>query len=242
MDRIEHLKEIYENRQSDEDFVRDKIQEHENKYFFIPGLEGTNIVFAIYSIYILHDIQKAKLYFHRAASIAKYMSDNYNARIMDTGIYQMSYALLSDDKDLIKSYSVLKNPVNNVLSLGFQLPNAVQNILLSDWEKLDENIRNLKRFVKLPRFKAYEPTVDLFIGFKYKDIEGIKTALQKLLETNEKRTTDPLISRFLSVDVAGYCKLAWILGYEIDLKNDLVPKRLMIVQPLLEYMMYDLLN
>jgi hypothetical protein len=242
MDRIEHLKIIYEGRQNDEKLVFEKIQDSENKYFFIPSLEGTNVIFALYHIYILHDFLNARSYFQRAASVALYMSEKYNARIIDSGIYPISYALLSDDDNLIKKYSVMKNPVNHNFSLGFQMPNAIQNVLLGNREKLDENIKHLERFVKLSRYKAYQDTVTIFKGFRNQDLREIELGLKGLLVTHSKRNSDPLISKFLSVDTAGYCKLAWMMGYEIKLGNDLVPEELMAVQPLPQYVSYDFLN
>lgn len=154
----------------------------------------------------------------------------------------MSYALLSDDKAIIQRYSTLKNPVNHENSVGFQLPNAMQNVLLNNLEKLEQNIRNLERFTKLPRYKAYMPVIDVLSGFEKKDAAQIKAGLQGLILTHKKRNTNPLISRFLSIDTAGFCKLAWIKGYEIDLQNELVPQAMMPVAPLEKYESYDFLQ
>lgn len=242
MDRIKHLEMIYADRQNDEYNAREKIKEPDNKYYFIPSLEGYNSVFALYAIYVQLEIQKAKQNFYNIALILLYMSDKYNWRIMDAGIYKMSYALLSDDKNIIQRYSTLKNLINHLNSMGFQLPNAMQHVLQGNREKLAENIRNLERFVKLPRYKAYTPMVEVFNGFYNKDAEEIKAGLQGLLKTHKKRNTDPLISRFLSLDTAGLCKLAWLKGYEIDLQDELVPQALMPVKPLDKYESYDFLD
>ncbi|MFD1255548.1 immunity 49 family protein [Mucilaginibacter terrae] len=241
MNKVEHLQIIYANRSNDEDNVRERIKDVKNKHFFLPSLEGTNSVYGLYAVYIQQDIKRAKLCFFRVSTVALYMSEKYGSRIMDAGIYPISYALLSDDKKIIQHYSTLKNPINHVNSIGFQLPNAIQHILQGNQEKLAENIRNLERFVKLPRYKAYASTVEVFRGFYNKDAEEIEAGLQELLKTHKKRNTDPLISRFMSLDTAGLCKLAWLQGYEIDLQDELVPQALMPVQPLDKYESYDFL-
>ncbi len=170
------------------------------------------------------------------------MSTKYDRRIIDSGINQISYALLSDNKELIKRYSVLRNTINHELNIGFQLPNAVQNILLDNTEKLAANIRNIERFVRVPRFKWWSVTVGLLNGFLNKDRYQIENALKVMIQTHKKRNNDPLISKFFSVDTAGFCKLAWLKGHEIDLNSTLVPLEMMPVKPLDKYEDYEFLK
>lgn len=242
MDNIEHLKSAYRNMINDVEFVKIKIDSNENSYFFIPQLEGSNKVYALFSIYINKNIDQAKLHFHNSARIAEYMSNEYDWRIIDSGIERISCALLSDNAELIWRYSNLKNSKNHILSIGYQLPNAVQNVLQGNWEKLQSNIVNLERFTKTQKYRWYAPTVNLFKGFLEKNKEEIETSLRELLDTHKKRNKDPLICKFFSIDTAGLCKLAWIKGYEIDLKSSLVPIELMPIQPLEKYEDYEFLK
>ncbi|MNS52885.1 hypothetical protein D3C72_856210 [compost metagenome] len=198
-------------------------------------------MFAVHSIFIENDIDKAKLFFSNSASASEYMSIKYDRRIMDTGIEEMSYALLSDNVSLINRYALLKNKVNNVNFIGFQMPNAMQNILLNDFDKLDVNIDSIQKQIKYRRYRWYEPIVDVFQGFKTKDEALIKSGLLGLLKTHNKRNKSELICKFLSTDTAGLCKLAWRCGYEIDLGSPLVPIELMPIRPLTEYQTYNFL-
>jgi hypothetical protein len=153
MDRIKHLSNIFESMLGDEALVRTKIANPENRVYFIPSLENTNIVKALYAIYIDKDFIKARECFYQAARVDEYMSVKFDWRIIDSGTFPISYALLSDNEALIQRYTVLKNSINDTTTIGYQLANAVQNILLSSLDALDINIRNLERFVKFPQFR-----------------------------------------------------------------------------------------
>jgi hypothetical protein len=171
------------------------------------------------------------------------MSNVYDRRIMDSGIYQMSYALLSDKADLIQRYSVLRNKVNHETGIGYQLPNAVQNIILEAWDKLDWNIHCLEKLVKLPRFKWCAGVINVLNGFKHQDKTIIEKGLHELLATHVKRNdSETLICKFFSTDTAGFTKLAWLKGYEIDLKSPFVPIELMQIKPLDYYEDYPFLK
>jgi hypothetical protein len=243
MDKFEHLLNVFNDRANDENFVFEKIKDEQNIYYFVPSLEGTNLVYALHSIYIEHDYYKAKNLFYKSAAVAEYMYVKFDRRVMDSGTHQMSYALLSDSPDLIKRYSMLKNKINHDMGFGFQVPNSMQNILLEQWDKLDWNIHCFERFLKMPRFAGWKGLLTVLIGFKERKEVLIKEGLQEFLLNYKKRKEgDQLIYKFLSVDTAGFTKLAWIKGYEIDLKTTLVPIELMPVKPLEHYDTYDFLK
>ena len=235
MDRYEHLETVFQERQRDEVMVATKINSGEDPEMYLPFLEGTFTVFAVYWMYFKEDSMEARSFFFKAARTAEHMSARFERPVIERGIYPMSYALLSDSRELIQRYSVLRNKKNNELTIGFQIPNAMQHILMGRMEDLSESIRKLERFVQVPRFKWYSSLVEVFKGFLLEDASKIEAGLQLMLKDHKKRNTDPLISRFLSVDTAGLCKLAWIKGYEIDLKNELVPLELMPIRPLDHY-------
>lgn len=243
MEKYEHLSQVYKTYLETEDLIRNKIFSEENgKYFYIPSFTQNSIIRALYSIYINKDFIKPKENFYNAARINEFMSVKFDWRIIDSGTFPISYALLSDNEAIINRYAVLKNSINDTTNIGYQLANAVQNILLSRLDALDINIRNLERFVKFPKFRWWAASVEVFKGFRSANAKDIEAGLQQMLKTHAKRNTEPLIPKFFSIDTAGYCKLAWRLGYQIDLKNDLVPIELMPVQPLLHYEEYDFLT
>lgn len=211
------------------------------KYYQIPFFEVNNVICALSDIYIDDDFDAARQHFYNAASVALYMSKKYDWRVIDTGTFQISYALLSDNKPLIDSYSTLKNSVNHETSLGFQLANALQNIILEKWNDLEVNIRNAKKLTEINKFKNFAPCIDVFESFRLEDPLKLEHALYTLIKGHTKRMKNGLTSEFISSDTCAYCKLAWIKGYEIDLKTDLIPIKLMAVKPLEHYETYDFL-
>ncbi|MCQ6958809.1 Imm49 family immunity protein [Mucilaginibacter aquariorum] len=243
MDKIEHLTTMYTEQLNDEDLIYEKkITEPEEWYRYIPFLEYTNVRRALYQMYIEHDYIKTKASFYKAARVAQYMSDTYDSRVMDNGMFQISYAMFSDNEVLIDRYSRLKNKINNDTSMPYQYSNCIQNILAEDWDKLDWNIHCLTRFVKMKQFESFAGVVNILNGFKAKDEVLIKKGLEDFIATAKKRNKDGIISKFFSIDTAGFCKLAWIKGYEIDLKSQLVPAELMPIEPLDYYPEYDFLK
>ncbi len=242
MDRIQHLLNVYKSDIASENAIRNKIfTEEDGAFYFIPSFAFRNVIKALHAIYIDKNFKNARQYFFLAARVDEYMSMKFDRRIIDSGTFPISYALLSDNEAIIKRYAILKNSINDSTNIGYQLANAVQNILLSRFDALDINIRNLERFVKFSKFKWWSGSVEVFKGFKSSNINDIESGLLQMLNAHEKRNTDPLVPKFLSIDTAGYCKLAWYMGYKIDLKTDLVPVALMQAQPLLHYEEYDFL-
>lgn len=242
MDNIQHLKNICENSIQNQKIAFNKLKIGEDPYYIAPFFEGDNINFSLYAIYIQQDFLKAREYFYKAARVAQYMSDKYDRRVMDNGMFQISYAMLSDNKALIDLYSLLRNKINNEPSMPYQYSNSVQNILREDWDKLEWNIKSLTKFTKMKKYEVFLPVVDTITGFKEKDESLIKKGLEGFIATSKKRNKDYLISKFFSIDTAGFNKLAWLKGYRIDLGSPLVPAQLMPVEPLEHYEDYDFLK
>ncbi|WP_345333714.1 hypothetical protein [Mucilaginibacter defluvii] len=224
---------------NDEAKVREKLKEPYGAYYYIPSLEGSNIVFALYEIYVNQSFQASKQFFYRAALIPEFMLTKFDQSLL---MYRISYALLSDNAKLISRYSILRNKVEGEINIGYQLPNAVQNILLEDWGKLDWNIHCIGRLVKHPKLIHLEGYHDAFVGFRNDDQTLIEQGLKKLIDKPKKLDDNQLFPRFFSRDAAGLNKLAWMRGIEIDLKSSLVPVELMPVQPLEKYEGYDFLD
>jgi hypothetical protein len=95
----------------------------------------------------------------------------------------------------------------------------------------------------MPWFAAWKGLLDILNGFKEKDENLIKKGLEEFLSNYKRRKNgDALIYKFFSIDTSGFTKLAWLNGYEIDLKTTLVPIELMPVKPLEHYEVYDFLK
>ncbi|GAA4928916.1 Imm49 family immunity protein [Mucilaginibacter defluvii] len=242
MEKFEQLINGYNTYLESDEEIIPKIKEPDGVYFYVPPLEYSNVIYAMYEIYVRKNFAISKQLFYRAALIPQFMSEKFDRRVLDSGMYQISYALLSDNRDIIKSYSILKNKINHETGIGYQVPNAVQNILLEDRDKLDWNIHCIGRLIKHPKLMHLEGYLDAFVGFKNHDQALIEQGLKKLIAKPKKLDDHPLIPRFFSRDAAGLNKLAWMRGMEIDLKSSLVPVELMPVQPLEKYEGYDFLD
>ncbi|GAA4320810.1 hypothetical protein GCM10023149_20280 [Mucilaginibacter gynuensis] len=243
MEKLEHLKLIYHERLRDEASIPEKIKEPNGIYYYVPFLEFVNVVRALYEINVNNDYKKARELFYKAALIPEFMSRKFDWRVIDSGIYQISYALFSDSKDLINTYSVLKNKANNETGIGYQFTNVVQNILLDDWEKVAWNIHCFTRLTKVKSLSKYANILPVLEGFAQKDPDLIRKGLIDYLSTHVKRNSNnELYCNFLSIDTAGFTKLAWIKGYQIDLNSPLVPIKLMPVEPVDTYSGYSYIS
>ncbi|MBD1393641.1 immunity 49 family protein [Mucilaginibacter glaciei] len=232
MENIENLKAIVNNLLNNQIIAFSKLDKGEDPYHIIPFFEYDYVAIALYNMYVDCDFEKAKDCFYKAARVAEHMSNVYDWRVMDNGMSQITYAMLSDNEALIIRYSKLRNKINNETSMPYQYSNSVQNILLEDWEKLDWNIHCLQRFVKMKQFESFGGVIDILTGFKAADEDLILKGLNEFVATSKKRNKDGTISKFFSIDTAGFNKLAWIKGYKIDLKSPLSPIELMPISPL----------
>jgi hypothetical protein len=70
-----------------------------------------------------------------------------------------------------------------------------------------------------------------------KNEKGISDALNGLTDkaVHKKRNDNGVINQYLSFPAAGYAKLAWLKGMEVEIKSPLIPRELLIVEPLKEY-------
>jgi hypothetical protein len=181
MEDIQHLEIVYQEMRNDEAIVSRKIKTGEDPKFAVAFLESTYAVEAVYWLYRQNDVNKSKASFFKAARIAEYMSGKFDRKVMDSGMNQISYAILSDEAGLIDRYSTLRNFKNHELNIGFQIPNAVQNVLLDRKSELEANIRNLERFVKIPKFKWWASLTDVFNGFLSGEEKKIEAGLRLML-------------------------------------------------------------
>ncbi len=196
-----------------------------------------NLKFALGAFFLEKDIGKAKEYFHRCGRIDEYLIKKYDSRLLDSGMANISYALLSDNLGLIKRYADLKHSKFDwMVKHGHStLMFAVQQVIKEEWDKVQYclDIMSIKNQtlnkVLLPDRKFLE-------GFLSKDKQKMEAALYLLLKDHKKRNKHMGIAQdYISIPALGYAKLAWLKGIEVDIDHPLVPKELLPYQPLEKY-------
>ncbi|MGE6220667.1 Imm49 family immunity protein [Nubsella zeaxanthinifaciens] len=187
--------------------------------------------------FVERNMEAAKQCFYRAGRIDEYLIKTYDSRVLDSGIANITYALLSDNIDLIKRYALLGHSKYRwmVESGHSTLMYAIQQSILEDWEEVQWSLeimatKNEKlNKVLLSDRKFLE---NLMLG----DIGKMEEALLELLKDHKKRNKYMGIAQYyISIPAIAYVKLAWLMGIEINVGNELIPYDLLPYRPILSY-------
>jgi pyruvate formate-lyase activating enzyme-like uncharacterized protein len=181
-----------------------------------------------------------------------------NSRFLDYGLQHVSYAILSDNEDLIQRYAKLRyqRGVNAELSMDEmvaigELPiwcNTVQFFMANDTVKIERNL-NIIETSTLPKLPKKEEGLKDDYEFYKALYTGDKLRMEEILEKlvspkiHKKRNDNPILNQYISLPALGYAKLAWRKGIEVEVNSPLVPRELLPVQPLEHYEIpYDFLK
>jgi len=202
----------------------------------ITGLWYCNQTFFLHHLkYEKYDDLKLDAY--RCARLDEFLVTHFDSRILDYGINHITYALLSDDKELIKRYANLGHKVYMwMVERGHSTPMyCIQQIMKSDWEQVKWSLEIMKtKNVKMA--KAIQPDLRFFEGILEKDENKMRDAVIQLLKNHKKRNGQMGIAQdYISVPALTYAKLAWLQGIEIEIDHPLVPKELLPIRPLDNY-------
>lgn len=204
------------------------------------------------------NIQNAKTSFNNCLLLDCYRLNKYNDRFFDYGLHHISYAVLSDNEDLIQHYAKLRYQrgtnaelnMDEMVAIG-ELPiwcNTVQFFMANDNAGVERNLNIIetKALVNLP--KKEDGLKDDYKFYKALH-SGNKAKMEEVLEKltspkiHKKRNDNPILNQYMSLPALGYAKLAWRKGIEVDVKSSLVPKELLPIQPLANYeVSYDFLK
>lgn len=196
-----------------------------------------NVKFALGAIFLEKDIKKAKIYFYQCGRIDEYLINKYDSRLLNSGMANISYALLSDDLGLIKRYSILSDSKFEwMVKHGHStLMYAVQQVIKEDWDKVQDCLE-IMAIKNQTLNKVLLPDRKFLEGFLSKDKQKMEAALYLLLKDHKKRNKHMGIAQdYISIPALGYAKLAWLKGIEVDIDHPLVPKELLPYQPLEKY-------
>ncbi|RZK58443.1 MAG: hypothetical protein EOO91_08325 [Pedobacter sp.] len=234
------LSEIYVNSIQDEVDAIDRIlspQTHQiqsksdkEMLWFYNSLQ------ALGNFFIDEDLNASKQHFYRCSRIDEYLIRNYDSRLLDSGMANISYALLSDNLSLINRYAYLTHPWYTHTIKSGSLVHAVQNIIKEDWVSLENDIATYERITATQKGKINIADLMYFNGILKKDKSIVAEALFLLLKDHKKRNKHMGIAQdYISIPALGYAKLSWLKGIEVDIDHPLIPKELLPYQPLEKY-------
>lgn len=193
--------------------------------------------FALKSFFIDNDINKTKNYFSYCGKVDELLINKYDEKILDYGIYHISYTLLSDHQDLINRYANLSHSnYDKMIQGGTATPMYIlQCIIKEDWDAYNRTMPTMKAKTA-PKFKM-QLDYDFFEALAEKNKTKLEEILGQLVTPKEhkRRNKFSLINEFISHPATGYAKLAWLKGIEVEVNSPLVPKELLPIAPLPVY-------
>ncbi|MCG8386425.1 MAG: immunity 49 family protein [Cytophagales bacterium] len=188
------------------------------------------------SYFIDGDIQRSKQYFYECGMIDEIIISKYQGRILEYGMAHISYALLSDNINLIRRYANLAHQGYNKIAEKGSIIHAIQ---LAITDELSHNyVDILDALSKKKAHATIKPDVKFFRALLNSDKAGCESAIKELLTPrrhNHRNKYMPLTGQFISHPAIGYAKLAWLKDIKVEIDNPLVPYPLLPTSPNAKY-------
>jgi len=220
-------------------------------------LWAKNEVFGIYFLSI-KNLDKSKGYLSICGLLDVYQINNFNSRLLDYGLNHITYALLSENEELIQEYGKLRYQRGENAELSMdemvaegEMPiwcNTVQYFMVNDIAGVERNLNIIenKTLKNLPKKEeGLKDDYEFYKALHYKNKPKLEEILEKLVspKVHKKRNTNPVLSQYISHPALGYAKLAWRHGIEVEVDSPLIPKEILPIRPLNKYEVpYDFLK
>jgi hypothetical protein len=237
-ERTYTLEEMHESYVIDEIRYLQKMKDPKEKRFRIGFLNLNNEGFALHSMYVLHNFQKARNDFYKAAVCGEYMVTYYD-ELMDTTIYKICSALLSDNSRVIYHYSTLRNKAWSNTFIGHQFNASIQAVLLDDDQELEIQLGRMQKTVQTKKWSGSAGYHTVFNGMLHRNKSQIEDGLQELVKTFGSRGEFGLAKKYFSFDITALAKLAWRKRLEIKVESSLVPMAMLPICEQDSYQGYD---
>lgn len=236
-------------------FLEAKLLEKINNREYTPDMASNalwkaNVDYAVNSFIINGHIVKFKLHLNTCGLIDEFTVNKNNNRFFDYGLHHISFAVLSDNEELIQRYAKLRyqRGVNAELSMDEmvaigELPiwcNTVQFFMANDTTGVERNLNIIetKTLISLPKKEeGLKDDFEFYKALHNNDKAKMEEVLEKLVspKIHKKRNDNLILNQYISLQALGYAKLAWRRGIEVDVNSNLIPKELLPVQPLDNY-------
>lgn len=224
------------------DKERDCLQKKENLEFSkwaISNLEITNENLALYSMFISKDFLAARNYFYKSALCGECMVRNYD-ELMDTTIYKICSAVLSDSTEIMKRYGTLRNKIVNKNFIGYIFNTIIKSVIIKDEVELNTLIEKLKIATTKKGAKGFAGMINVFEGIQGHNKEQVEQGLNELIKTHGKRSEFGIAKNYFSFEATTLAKLAWLRGIEVEVNSSLVPMEIVKIHELPFYESYEL--
>jgi len=189
-----------------------------------------------------------------------YLTKNYtksHSRFWDYDLPRCLKPVLSDNGDLITKYSSIRYKtfykeenseqlkpltMDEMVALGESSVwcNTVQFFMANDHGGIERNL-NIIETKTLPNLSKNEQGLKDDYAFYKALYNSDKARMEEVLEKltspkiHKKRNDNPILNQYLSFPALGYAKLAWRKGIKVEVTSNLVPKKLLPIQPLDKY-------
>ena len=251
------LEELIENNTSQSLIWIEKIKQLDDIKSFLGNFNFYHILLSLKALKY-NQINEMKQHFYTSSIIDEIKIAKYNDRLLDYGLRSISFSILSDNEDLIQRYAMLRYQrganaelsMDEMVAIG-ELPiwcNTVQFFMANDNAGVERNLNIIetKTLKSLPKKEeGLKDDYEFYKALHNGDKAKMEEVLEKLVspKIHKKRNDNPILNQYISLPALGYAKLAWRRGFEVEVKCDLLPKALLPIQPLEEYIVpYDFLK
>lgn len=240
-DTIESSKDIIVEWQKEFENSNDFVLENGSKFLWYEYEK-----LALKAFFIDNNIKKAKQYFYNCGKLDEFLIVKFDSKILDYGINHLTYALLSDNEDLVETYSNLHHSnYDAMIKSGGTTPVYILQCLIKDnWSEFER----MMPIMKSKTVKKFKMELDAlyFEALAERNKGKIEEILIELVSPKihkQRNKIHELVNEFISHPALGYAKLAWRKGIEVEVKSELVPRELLPIKPLDKYeVQYDFLK
>lgn len=188
------------------------------------------------------DIQRAKLFNHRILDMQNPRNNLCCVALSDNSILIDDYAEMdylityfSRDKEVNITFREFakKGEAVSIFSL------SVLNVFKKDIDELTKSVEILKKTITTKKSaSSLIPDFEFLESLLTKDKDNIKSKIEFFLNKKlhkQRMKEETLLSNYISLPAILYLKLAWMLGFEIEIDNPLIPMDLMPIKKLSNY-------
>lgn len=218
----------------------EKIKNLDERSFYVGFLENPNLIYACNSIFKEANYLNARNHFYTCAALKEYIHLYYKESVFTTH-RSFCYALLSDNSKIINRYLQYKDDFFQTFGVSFA--KALQACIENDDTKLADQINLLEKYVSRKTWeKNYVGSVNSFRGILLRDKSLTEQGINEFLKKHNRQDHPVIVKDFLNIEALTLAKLAYRKGIEVDIKNKLVPKEMIVTKELEKYTTYDFLE
>lgn len=159
-------------------------------------------------------------------------------------------AAFSDSKELINSFAdieytlrsgPLRGKTNKEIARTGKSHIYIDTIIKSmnkDYDGLNSNLKLMQSiFLKFKKNQVFKTDFDFFDGISNDNKDKVFKSINRLatLEHKKRNKNSYYMKDLISQPAAGYAKIAWINGLELEFENQLIPNELLPIKPLINY-------